>query len=108
MRPKYEDKELRKAMLYAIDREKSIKAFFNGYASEINSFVPSMHWIAANPKDLNDYKYDPEKAKKILDKLGYKDRDGDGFKEILKVINLILTLNIIQVLILLLNQELLR
>ncbi len=41
------------------------KAFFNGYASEINSFVPSMHWIAANPKDLNDYKYDPEKAKKI-------------------------------------------
>ncbi|MCE3402797.1 ABC transporter substrate-binding protein, partial [Staphylococcus aureus] len=53
----------------------------NGYASEINSFVPSMHWIAANPKDLNDYKYDPEKAKKILDKLGYKDRDGDGFRE---------------------------
>ncbi len=40
-----------------------------------------MHWIAANPKDLNDYKYDPEKAKKILDKLGYKDRDGDGFRE---------------------------
>ncbi len=64
VRPKYEDKELRKAMLYAIDREKWIKAFFNGYASEINSFVPSMHWIAANPKDLNDYKYDPEKAKK--------------------------------------------
>ncbi|HCW7232878.1 TPA: ABC transporter substrate-binding protein [Staphylococcus aureus] len=81
VRPKYEDKELRKAMLYAIDREKWIKAFFNGYASEINSFVPSMHWIAADPKELNDYKYDPEKAKKILDKLGYKDRDGDGFRE---------------------------
>ena len=32
--------------------------------SEINSFVPSMHWIAADPKELNDYKYDPEKAKK--------------------------------------------
>lgn len=40
-----------------------------------------MHWIAADPKELNDYKYDPEKAKKILDKLGYKDRDGDGFRE---------------------------
>ena len=51
VRPKYEDKELRKAMLYAIDREKWIKAFFNGYASEINSFVPSMHWIAADPKN---------------------------------------------------------
>ena len=39
-----------------------------------------MHWIAADPKELNDYKYDPEKLK-ILDKLGYKDRDGDGFRE---------------------------
>lgn len=45
--------------------EKMIKAFFNGYASEINSFVPSMHWIAADPKELNDYKYDPEKAKNL-------------------------------------------
>lgn len=45
--------------------EKWIKAFFNGYASEINSFVPSMHWIAADPKELNDYKYDPEKAKNL-------------------------------------------
>ena len=31
---------------------------------ELNSFVPSIHWIAANQKDLNDYNYDPEKAKK--------------------------------------------
>ncbi len=107
MRPKYEDKELRKAMLYAIDREKWIKAFFNGYASEINSFAIKkiIGCLFADPKELNDYKYDPEKAKKILDKLGYKDRDGDGFREkILKVINLRLTLNIIQVQILLLNQ----
>ena len=32
-------------------------------------------------KDLNNYSYDPEKAKKMLDKLGYKDRNGDGFRE---------------------------
>ncbi len=63
VRPKYEDKELVKQCFMQLI--KWIKAFFNGYASEINSFVPSMHWIAANPKDLNDYKYDPEKAKKI-------------------------------------------
>ncbi|CQD26328.1 Oligopeptide ABC superfamily ATP binding cassette transporter, binding protein [Staphylococcus capitis] len=81
VRPKYENKELRQALLYAIDREKRVKAFFNGYGSVINSFVPSTEWIAADPKDLKDYKYDPEKSKKILDKLGYKDRDGDGFRE---------------------------
>lgn len=80
-RPKYKEKELRQAMLYAIDRKKWIKAFYQGYGKELNSFVPSIHWIAANQKDLNDYNYDPEKAKKILDKLGYKDRNGDGFRE---------------------------
>lgn len=41
----------------------------------------STEWIAADAKDLNDYKYNPEKAKKILDKIGYKDKDGDGFRE---------------------------
>ena len=35
-----------------IDREKRVKAFFNGYGSVINSFVPSTEWIAADPKDL--------------------------------------------------------
>ena len=62
VRPKYENKELRQALLYAIDREKWVKAFFNGYGSVINSFVPSTEWIAADPKDLKDYKYDPEKS----------------------------------------------
>ena len=52
-------------MLYAIDRKKWIKAFYQGYGKELNSFVPSIHWIAANQKDLNDYNYDPEKAKNI-------------------------------------------
>lgn len=59
-RPKYKEKELRQAMLYAIDRKKWIKAFYQGYGKELNSFVPSIHWIAADQKDLNNYSYDPE------------------------------------------------
>ncbi|QDW84991.1 ABC transporter substrate-binding protein [Staphylococcus pasteuri] len=81
VRTKYEDKELRKALLYAFDRKKWINAFFQGYGTELNTFVPSVHWIAANDSELNHYNYDPDKAKKILDKLGYKDKDGDGFRE---------------------------
>lgn len=80
-RPKYKEKKLRQAMLYAIDRKKWIKAFYQGYGKELNSLVPSMHWIAADQKDLNSYEYNPEKAKKMLDELGYKDRNGDGFRE---------------------------
>ena len=51
-------------MLYAIDRKNGLKAFYQGYGKELNSFVPSIHWIAADQKDLNNYSYDPEKAKK--------------------------------------------
>ncbi|RIL72384.1 ABC transporter substrate-binding protein [Staphylococcus devriesei] len=80
-RPKYKEKKLRQAMLYAIDRKKWIKAFYQGYGKELNSLVPSIHWIAADQKDLNNYEYSPEKAKKLLDELGYKDRNGDGFRE---------------------------
>ena len=30
--------------------EKWIKAFYQGYGKELNSFVPSIHWIAADQK----------------------------------------------------------
>ena len=54
------------------EREKREKAFFNGYGSVINSFVPSTEWIAADPKDLKITNM-ILKNLKILDKLGYKE-----------------------------------
>lgn len=80
-RPKYQDKELRQAMLYAIDRDKWINAFYYGYGKKLNTFVPSSNWISIDNKELNQYEYNPKKAKEMLDKLGYKDKDGDGFRE---------------------------
>lgn len=79
---KYQNKELRQAMAYAINREEWNDAFFFGLGHPVNRPIPSSHWIAADNSELpNDYKYDPEKAKKMLDEAGYKDKDGDGFRE---------------------------
>lgn len=79
---KYANKNLRKAMLYAIDRETWVDAYFNGLAQPLNTVIPSSHWIAADSSELpNNYTYDPEKAKQLLDEAGFKDQDGDGYRE---------------------------
>jgi peptide/nickel transport system substrate-binding protein len=79
---KYQDKKLRQAMLYAINREEWVTAFFSGLGKPLNRPVPSAHWIAAANEDMpNQYTYDVEKAKSLLDEAGYKDVDGDGFRE---------------------------
>ncbi|UBH23020.1 ABC transporter substrate-binding protein [Macrococcus armenti] len=80
-RPKYQDLKLRKAMAHAINRDEWIKAFLYGYGEKINGLIPSEHWVAADKDQLDDYKYDPKEAEKLLDEAGYKDKDGDGFRE---------------------------
>ena len=78
---KYQDKNLRKAMMHAINRQEWIDAFFFGYGEPVNKPVPSAHWISADDSDLNQYPYDVEKAKELLDEAGYVDTNDDGFRE---------------------------
>ena len=79
--PKYQSKELRQAMMYAINRQEWVDAFFFGYAKVANKPVPTAHWNAADDSEMNTYEYDPEKAKELLDKAGYVDKNDDGFRE---------------------------
>ncbi|EKO1101085.1 TPA: ABC transporter substrate-binding protein [Staphylococcus pseudintermedius] len=80
-RPKYQDKKLRQAMAYAINRKEWIDAFYYGYGKPLNGLIPSEHWSGAKEGDVKEYKYDVDKAKQLLDEGGYKDKDGDGFRE---------------------------
>jgi peptide/nickel transport system substrate-binding protein len=79
---KYANKQLRQAMLYAINREEWVGAFFSGLGKPLNRPVASAHWIAAPNEDMPiQYSYDPDKAKQLLDEAGYVDTNGDGFRE---------------------------
>jgi len=73
-----QDKDVRYAIAYGIDRDRIIDMAFGGYAERCDSWAypeSQMH----NP-DLPQYDYDPDKANEILDGAGYLDTDGDGIR----------------------------
>ena len=74
------DLNLRKAIAYAIDMDAVSKQFYHGLStpakSQLSPLFPSLH----NP-EINGFKQDVEKAKKLLDEAGFKDVDGDGIRE---------------------------
>ncbi|MEG0260013.1 MAG: ABC transporter substrate-binding protein [Lysinibacillus sp.] len=78
---KFKSKELRQALVYAINRPAMIDAFLEGKAEVANTVVPRTFWIAAEESELNQYEYNQKKAKELLATAGYKDVDGDGFVE---------------------------
>ena len=78
---KFKSKELRQALLYAINRPAMIDAFLEGKAEVANTVIPRTFWIAADEAELNQYEFNQEKAKELLASAGYVDKDGDGFVE---------------------------
>ncbi|MEK0314676.1 oligopeptide ABC transporter substrate-binding protein [Cohnella sp. 56] len=79
--PKFADKRLRQAMAYAIDRVKLIDAFYNGLGTPIAVPMPEVSWAKIPDEQIDMYGYNPDKARQLLDEAGYKDVDGDGFRE---------------------------
>lgn len=78
---KFEDRKLRQAMAYAINRQGMLDSFSNGLGELIEAPMPPVSWAKADDDDLTTYDYDPEKAEKLLDEAGYKDTNGDGWRE---------------------------
>lgn len=69
-----QDKEVRQALNYAIDKEAIAKVLFMGYATPLTSpLAPNTTGATA----LTPYTYDKEKAEELLDKAGWlKGEDG--------------------------------
>jgi len=59
---KFKSKELRQALLYAINRPAMIDAFLEGKAAVANTVIPTTFWTAAPESDLNQYEFNTEKA----------------------------------------------
>ncbi|MDM5232160.1 oligopeptide ABC transporter substrate-binding protein [Lysinibacillus pakistanensis] len=77
---KMNDVNLRRAIGYAMDIESVTEKFYQGLRVRANSLIPPV-FASYYDGTLEGYHYDPEKAKELLDKAGYKDVDGDGIRE---------------------------
>jgi peptide/nickel transport system substrate-binding protein len=71
-KPYLANKYLRKALLYAMNRQAIIDTVYRGHAQMGNpGYIPSWHW-AYNP-EVTPFPYDPEMAKNLLAEGGYPD-----------------------------------
>lgn len=77
---KLKDIRVRQAMAYAVDMASITKHFFNDIHFPANGVVPPI-FKKYYSDEINGYAYNPEKAKQLLDEAGFKDVDGDGYRE---------------------------
>lgn len=80
--PLLRDASIRRAVHWAIDKRQIVETAMAGLVEPATSLISTAqadwHWDV--PKDAQ-YRYDPQRAKQILEDAGYTDRDGDGVRE---------------------------
>jgi peptide/nickel transport system substrate-binding protein len=72
-KPPFDNKLVRQAMAYAIDRSKIVKLAFYGYGRPIYGGIlgyQTWSW-ANNPASRDRFRYNPERAKQLLAQAGY-------------------------------------
>jgi peptide/nickel transport system substrate-binding protein len=74
--PKLSDVRVRYAIAAAIDRNAIITTILKDLATPATGLLSPTHW-AYNPR-VPMYAYNPARAKRLLDRAGYPDPDGDG------------------------------
>lgn len=71
---------LRRAMILGYDRDTEIRVLRSGQAVPATQISPP--WTEGfDPKRPPLQKFDPVTARALLDRYGYRDRDGDGYRE---------------------------
>jgi peptide/nickel transport system substrate-binding protein len=77
--PFFQDKAVRQALYYGVDRENLVNNVAGGQGIVANSIVLPENW--AYDTEVKKYEYDPVQANKLLDDAGWVDMDGDGVRE---------------------------
>lgn len=65
-----QNKQMRQAMMYAIDRQGIVTSVLQGQGTVVNSSIFGPDWMGI-PDGLNTYDFDPDKAKQLLKDSGF-------------------------------------
>lgn len=76
----FTDRTFLRAIAHSIDKQSMIVNCLHGYGKPAVAEISPENKLYHNP-NLKDYEYDLDLARKLLDQGGYKDRDGDGWRE---------------------------
>ncbi len=76
--PQFQERAVREALYFAMDREAIIDAVYYGLPRPSESYLPRESW-AYNP-NLPQQEYDPARSRKILDEAGWLP-GGDGIRQ---------------------------
>jgi peptide/nickel transport system substrate-binding protein len=74
--PLLQDRRVRQALGYAIDRHAIIEHLRRGLATPAAGLLPPVSW--AFEERVFTFTYDPARARALLEEAGYRDPDGDG------------------------------
>ena len=77
--PLFSNKKVRRALNFAVDKEKIVKSIYHSQALVSNGPFTPQSW--AYSESLKPASYSLEKARRLLEEAGWQDRDGDGILE---------------------------
>lgn len=76
-KPFFQDKQVKQALMYALDRQALLDTAMQGYGTVADSpFNPPV--FVYQEGDLPPYEFDLDKARELLEEAGWEDTDGDG------------------------------
>jgi peptide/nickel transport system substrate-binding protein len=75
----FDDVRVRQALTMCIDRRKMMRDFLNGRSQVMHSYLPNAHPLY--PDELSEWPYDVAQANKLLDTAGYRDANGDSYRQ---------------------------
>lgn len=78
--PEFKDPVVRQALTYGLNRKAFMDAYYQGYGEVLNTHILPTSW-AYDESTADAYKYDAEKANKMLDDAGWVDSNADGVRD---------------------------